>query len=144
MPLKNTETISIFYPKLPLYNPQMRTGFRPYETKTKRTSSNYDKFKKLPTHNNGTRYLLKTLRVTSVAHTLHPTQKPTKLLEYLIKTYTNEGMAVLDNVMGSGSTGIAAIRTNRNFIGIEQSEEYYNVAQKRIIEERASQLKIDK
>ena len=63
---------------------------------------------------------------------VHPTQKPVKLLEYLIKTYTNEGETVLDNCMGSGSTGVASINTNRNFIGIELSEEYYNIAVRRI------------
>lgn len=63
---------------------------------------------------------------------LHPTQKPVALLEYLIKTYTNEGNTVLDNCMGSGSTGVACVRTNRNFIGIELDEKYFNIAKKRI------------
>ena len=63
---------------------------------------------------------------------LHPTQKPVELLEYLIKTYTNEGETVLDNCMGSGSTGIACINTNRNFIGIELDEKYFNIAKERI------------
>lgn len=62
----------------------------------------------------------------------HPTQKPVPLLEYLIKTYTNEGETVLDNCMGSGSTGVACINTNRNFIGIELDENYYNIAKERI------------
>lgn len=62
----------------------------------------------------------------------HPTQKPIKLLEYLIKTYTNEGETVLDNCMGSGSTGIACINTNRKFIGIELDENYFNIANDRI------------
>ena len=65
---------------------------------------------------------------------LHPTQKPVSLLEYLIKTYTNEGDTVLDNVMGSGSTGVACLNTNRNFIGIELDEDYFNIAKKRIEE----------
>ena len=63
---------------------------------------------------------------------LHPTQKPVKLLELLIKTYTNEGEVVLDNCIGSGTTAIAAINTNRNFIGIELQEEYYKLAKNRI------------
>jgi site-specific DNA-methyltransferase (adenine-specific) len=63
---------------------------------------------------------------------LHPTQKPIELLEYLIKTYSNEGDIVLDNCMGSGSTAIAAINTNRNYIGYESNEEYYNIACRRI------------
>lgn len=63
---------------------------------------------------------------------IHPTQKPVDLLEYLIKTYTNEGETILDNCMGSGSTGVACINTNRNFIGIELDENYFNIAQNRI------------
>lgn len=63
---------------------------------------------------------------------LHPTQKPVELLEYLIKTYTNENETVLDNCMGSGSTGVACINTNRNFIGIELEEKYFNIAKERI------------
>lgn len=65
---------------------------------------------------------------------IHPTQKPVALLEYLIKTYTNEGDTVLDNVMGSGSTGVACVNTKRNFIGIELDENYFNTAKKRIEE----------
>ena len=64
--------------------------------------------------------------------TAHPTQKPTALMEYLIKTYTNEGEIVLDFTMGSGSTGVAAKNTNRNFIGIEQDESYFEIAEERI------------
>jgi site-specific DNA-methyltransferase (adenine-specific) len=67
---------------------------------------------------------------------LHPTQKPVALLEYLIKTYTNEGDVVLDNCMGSGSTGVACLNTNRNFIGIELDPTYFDIAQKRIAEAR--------
>lgn len=63
---------------------------------------------------------------------LHPTQKPVPLLEYLIKTYTNKGMTVLDNCMGSGSIGIACLNTNRNFIGIEKDEKYFEIAKNRI------------
>lgn len=64
---------------------------------------------------------------------IHPTQKPVALLEYLIKTYTNEGETVLDNTMGSGTTGVACINTNRNFIGIELDKDYYEMAKKRLI-----------
>ena len=63
---------------------------------------------------------------------LHPTQKPVALLEYLIKTYTKEGDLVLDNCMGSGSTGVACQNTNREFIGMELDEKYFNIAKKRI------------
>lgn len=65
--------------------------------------------------------------------TVHPTQKPIDLLEYLIKTYTNEGMTVLDNTMGSGSTGVAAVNLNRNFIGMELDKDYFKIAQERIL-----------
>ena len=64
---------------------------------------------------------------------VHPTQKPVALLEYLIKTYTNEGMTVLDNTMGSGSTGVAAVSLNRNFIGMELDKDYFKIAQERIL-----------
>lgn len=64
---------------------------------------------------------------------MHPTQKPVELLEYLIKTYSNEGDTILDNCMGSGSTCVACINTNRNFIGIELDENYFNIANERII-----------
>lgn len=65
---------------------------------------------------------------------LHPTQKPVNLLEYLIKTYTNKGDTVLDNCMGSGSTGVACVNTSRNFIGVELDEKYFETAKKRIEE----------
>ena len=65
---------------------------------------------------------------------VHPTQKPVEILEWLIKTYTNEGETVLDNCMGSGSTGVVCVNTNRNFIGIELDKDYFSVAEKRINE----------
>jgi site-specific DNA-methyltransferase (adenine-specific) len=79
-----------------------------------------------------TGYPRQVLRFSSESNTLHPTQKPIELLEYLIKTYTNEGELVLDNCMGSGSTGVSCINTNRNFIGIELDENYFNIAKDRI------------
>lgn len=79
-----------------------------------------------------TNYPFDVLQFESVGKPIHPTQKPVALLEYLIKTYTNEGDVVLDNCMSSGSTGVACVNTNRNFIGIELSEEYYNIAKERI------------
>ena len=69
---------------------------------------------------------------------MHPTQKPVELCEYLIRTYSQEGDTVLDNCMGSGSTGVACIRTGRNFVGIEKEEKYFEIAKKRIEEERKS------
>lgn len=134
MPLKNTETISIFYKHLPMYNPQMRSG-KPYMKRGSgnKATTNYSQFKTdWTTINNGTRYPLKTIKFNSVTRTVHPTQKPVDLLEYLIKTYTNEGMTVLDNTMGSGSTGVAAKKLNRNFIGMELDKEYFEIAKQRI------------
>lgn len=72
------------------------------------------------------------LQFDVVKKKLHTNQKPVKLLEYLIKTYTNEGMTVLDNVMGSGSTGVAAVNLKRNFIGMELDDNYFKIAKKRI------------
>lgn len=79
-----------------------------------------------------TNYPTTILRFAKPQKPIHPTQKPVDLLEYLIRTYTNEGETVLDNCMGSGSTGVACINTNRNFIGIELDENYYNIAKQRI------------
>ena len=137
MPLKNTETISIFYKHLPMYNPQMRSG-KPYVCRNSKSKprADYHKFNtNWETINNGTRYPLKTIRFNSAIRTVHPTQKPVELLKYLIKTYTDEGMTVLDNCMGSGSTGVAAKELNRNFIGMELDEDYFKIAKERINKE---------
>ena len=134
MPLKIHENILVFYKKLPTYNPQMRTGFKPYKCKQGRHSTNYGLYEQGHiTESNGERYPIDIIEFKKDSG-LHPTQKPVALLEYLIKTYTNEKETVLDNCMGSGSTGVACINTNRNFIGIELSEEYYNIAVRRINE----------
>lgn len=85
-------------------------------------------FKKVYTY----KYPNNIIKVDKIRKPIHPTQKPVELLEYLIKTYTNEGETVLDNCMGSGSTGVACLNTNRNFVGIEQDENYYNIACDRI------------
>ena len=134
MPLKKHENILVFYKKLPTYNPQMRTGFKPYKCKQGRHSTNYGLYEQGHiTESNGERYPIDIIEFKKDTG-LHPTQKPVALLEYLIKTYTNEGDVVLDNCMGSGSTGVACVNTGRNFIGIELSEEYYNIAVRRINE----------
>lgn len=136
MPLKIHENILVFYKKLPIYNPQMRTGFKPYKCKQGRHSTNYGNYEQGHiTKSNGDRYPIDIINLKKDVG-LHPTQKPVALLEYLIKTYTNEKETVLDNCMGSGSTGVACIKTNRNFIGIEKDENYYNIAKNRI--EKAS------
>ena len=132
MPLKIHENILVFYKKLPLYNPQMRTGFKPYKCKQGRHSTNYGAYEQGHiTESNGERYPIDIIKFKKDSG-LHPTQKPVELLEYLIKTYTNEGETVLDNCMGSGSTGVACINTNRNFIGYELDEKYFEIAEKRI------------
>ena len=132
MPLKIHENILIFYKKPPTYNPQMRTGFKPYTVKAGRKSSNYGKQIDVVTTNDGDRYPLDLIKFNRDKDKVHPTQKPVALCEYLIKTYTNEGDVVLDNCMGSGSTGVAAINLNRNFIGIELNDEYFKIAEERI------------
>ena len=131
MPLKIHENIEIFYKKTPVYNPQMRTGFKPYKTFSGRKTTNYGDFDRVETKSNGERYPIDIIKFKKDSG-LHPTQKPVALLEYLIKTYTNEGATVLDNCMGSGSTGVACVNTNRNFVGIELDEEYFNIAKERI------------
>lgn len=116
------------------YFPQMTEG-SPYIVKYRGNSTNYDMKwqRQITTINNGTRYPRDVQKFTHDKDKYHPTQKPVALLEYLIRTYTEEGDTVLDNVMGSGSTGVAAINTGRNFIGIELDENYFNIAQKRIM-----------
>lgn len=116
-----------------IFNPQMTIG-KPYKAISGKASTNYDtKWSKgTLTINEGTRYPRDIQRFAHDKTKFHPTQKPVALLEYLIKTYTNENDLVLDNCMGSGSTGIACINTNRNFIGMELNEEYFKIAEERI------------
>lgn len=135
MPLKIHENILVFYKKTPTYNPQMRKGFKPYKCKQGRHSSNYGVYEQGHiTESNGERYPIDIIEFKKDSG-LHPTQKPVLLLEYLIKTYTNENDVVLDNCMGSGSCGVAAINTGRRFIGIELDENYFNIAKERIEKE---------
>ena len=142
MPLKDIETISVFYEKLPTYNPQ---GLIKIEAKAKKNSKTHTtrKEKGITALNGGrfkgeytqeyTNYPRQILEFASEKG-LHLTQKPVPLLEYLIKTYTNKGDLVLDFTMGSGSTGVAALNTNRRFIGIELDRNYFNIAKQRIKE----------
>lgn len=139
-----TEDICVFYKKLPTYNPQMRTdgvftGKKVQHTNTNREDgvlgSTGEKEGYVHEPNDGLFYPKTVLEYSNVNHgkqCLHPTQKPVALLEYLIKTYTNEGDLVLDNCMGSGSTGVACLNIGRNFIGIELDENYFNIAKQRI------------
>ena len=114
------------------YNPQKTEG-KPYKQKSGRMSENWKGgLNNIVTDNkDGSRHP-KTIQKFNRDKGFHPTQKPVALLEYLIKTYTNEGDVVLDNCMGSGSTGVACVNTNRNFIGIELDENYFNIAKERI------------
>lgn len=132
-PLKDHENVLVFYGKPPTYNPQMRTGFKPYRCKKGGETSNYNPSGIVTTESNGERYPVTVLEFSRDKVKLHPTQKPVALMEYLIKTYTNEGDVVMDNCMGSGTTGVACINTGRRFIGIEKDDGYFEVAKKRIL-----------
>lgn len=134
-PMKNHENILVFYSQKPNYQPQMRQGFRPYKRKQGRPSSNYGLVNpEHVTESDGSRFPVTVLDFVRDRDRdrVHPTQKPVALLEYLIRTYTNEGETVLDNTMGSGSTGVAAMNTGRKFIGIERDETYFRIAEERI------------
>ena len=134
MPLKIVENISVFQESIN-YNPQMRTGFKPYKCKQGETKTqNYGKQTGAVTESNGERYPITLLNFPRDKDKKHPTQKPVALMEYLIKTYTNESETVLDFTMGSGTTGVAAKNLNRNFIGIEMDDKYFEIASKRINE----------
>lgn len=142
-PMKNHENILVFYKKLPVYNPQMEGNERRvrFRNVNETRSSNYGKYEMISESEYNGRYP-KTVQRFKRDKTLrlHPTQKPVELFEYLIKTYTNEGDLVLDNTMGSGTTCVACVNTNRQYIGMELDEEYYTVAQTRVNE--ATEVKI--
>ena len=136
-PLRITEDICIFYSKQPTYNPIMVKG-EPYKATSKGgKSSNFGKqIDGVTTINEGWYYPKNIISIKGdergTEGRIHPTQKPVELMEYLIKTYTNEGDTVLDNCMGSGSTGVACKKTGRNFIGIEKDEKYFEIAVSRV------------
>ena len=138
-PLRTCDEIAIFYRKQCTYNPIMRKGKEVMKA-TGNKSRNYGKYTSKPHKSN--MYYPTTLLDVGLPRIKngHPTQKPVSLLEYLIKTYTNEGETVLDNCMGSGSTGVACINTNRRFIGIEKDHQYFEIAKNRIDSE-VSQLR---
>ena len=135
-PMRSHEDIVVFYKKQPTYNPQMTIG-KPYDKGTAvRDAEQYGKQTKAVHVKNteGTRYPRSVLyfKTAEDEGKLHPTQKPIALYEYLIRTYSNEGDVVLDPCMGSGTTGIASLNTDREFIGIEREEKYYSVAEERL------------
>ena len=137
-PLKRIEDICVFSNGVPVYYPIMEIRGKPrnkglYNHKKGNGDMVYGKFDNTPSFNN--EYYPTELLCFSNAsqkNKVHPTQKPVDLLEYLIKTYTNDGETVLDFTMGSGSTGVACKNLNRNFIGIEKDETYFKIAQDRI------------
>jgi site-specific DNA-methyltransferase (adenine-specific) len=134
MPLKSHENILVFYRKKPTYNPQIwfSTPYSGFKNHDKKIGEVYGSMGSEHRDNpKGERYPKTVLRFKQEKG-LHPTQKPVELMEYMIKTYTNEGETVLDSTMGSGTTGVAAVRTNRNFIGIELDNSYFEIAKKRI------------
>lgn len=135
MPMKAHEAMLIFYNKLPTYNPIMAEGDGYYRDRQKSRSSCYGEYLQKPSICDGGRFPRDVLKVQwrkPWGKTLHPTQKPVSICEYFIKTYSNEGDTILDNSMGSGSTGVACVNTKRNFIGIEKDEKYFNIAYERI------------
>jgi site-specific DNA-methyltransferase (adenine-specific) len=133
-PLKAHENIVVFYRKRPKYNPQMTisTPYGGFKSKQKKLGEVYgDLDSKHRDNPEGTRYP-KTVLQFKQEKGIHPTQKPVPLMEYLIKTYTNENDVVLDNCFGSGTTGVAAKKTGRGFIGIELDSEYFKLGSERI------------
>jgi site-specific DNA-methyltransferase (adenine-specific) len=137
-PLRRHEDVLVFYKKQPTYNPQMEERGSPrskgsYNKRAGNGDGCYGKFKNLASFNNV--YYPTSVVEFSNAHQsakVHPTQKPVPLFEYLVRTYTNEGETVLDNCIGSGTTAIACINTNRNYIGFELDKHYCDIANERI------------
>lgn len=141
-PLKVHEDIVIFAKGKNIYYPQMREG-KPYVSGKGDSGEVTGKVTKTQTRNKGTRYPISILPFKRETG-LHPTQKPVALMEYLIKTYSKEGDKVLDFAMGSGSTLIAALRCNRDSIGIELDRDTCNIARERVIKEIDNSCTIDK
>jgi len=134
MPLKNHEIVSVFQETIS-YIPQMRKGKMRNKKSYSKGGGMYGNLKSNNKDNYNDEYYPTTILEFSNASQkgkLHPTQKPVALMEYLIKTYTNENELVLDFTMGSGTTGVACVNTNRNFIGIELNPKYIEIAQQRI------------
>jgi site-specific DNA-methyltransferase (adenine-specific) len=135
MPLKSTEDIVIFGKGKVVYNPQMTDKKLRVENKNDSNGEAFGGVRVKRKHDNKGKGYPKNLLTMSNANQknrVHPTQKPVALMEYLTKTYTNENETVLDFTMGSGTTGVAAKNLNRNFIGIELDENYFNIAKERI------------
>ncbi len=134
MPLKSHENVLIFYRKKPTYNPQMwfSTPYGGFSSETSKIGEVYGSAKSKHRNNpEGSRYP-KTVLKFKQEKGFHPTQKPVEMMEYFIKTYSNEGDTVLDCTMGSGTTGVACVNTGRSFVGIESDSSYFAVAKDRI------------
>lgn len=143
-PLKSHENVLVFYKKPPTYNPQKTTGHKPMNSYTKKASVQnktevYGKVSKTVSGGGSTERYPRSVQVFSsdkqknkLDGTIHPTQKPLKLIEYFVKSYSNENDLILDNTMGSGTTCLAAKNLNRNYIGIEQEKEYFDITLKRM------------
>lgn len=140
MPLQAHEDIMVFYNKLPTYNPQMEEG-RPYIKKavTNGDGKNYGKFDRVGqvNINKGERFPRSVIKLSNDNHgSVHPTQKPVELFEWLIKTYSNEGDLVLDNCAGSMTLAIACDNLDRNWICIEKERNYCELGLERVNENR--------
>ncbi len=132
-PLASYEDVNVFCDGQHIYNPQMRIGKMHRRGGGQTGPANiYGKFDNRTTTESDLYYPQRIIKFAVERRPTHPTQKPVALMEYLIKTYTNEGDTVLDFTMGSGTTGVAAMMTNRNFIGIELDPTYFQIAQERI------------
>ncbi len=146
MPLKRYEDVCVFYKKTPTYNPIMTKRdqskirpsgqfLKPNETYGLKVKKQYLYDKKLKYPDTKLEFHSRKNELNS-KHKIHPTQKPILLIEYLIQTYTNENDTILDFTFGSGTTAIACMNTNRNFIGIELDKSYFAIAKKRVEEKR--------
>lgn len=137
-PMRNHELVSVFYKKQCTYNPQKTTGHKLKKScRSKELQTEvYGEMSKDYIYESTERYprSIQVFSTDTQNSSLHPTQKPVALCEYLIKTYTNEGEVVLDNCLGSGTTAVAAINTNRHFIGIEREPDYVAIANQRIFD----------
>jgi len=137
MPLRNTEDVCVFYRELPTYRPHgvKKSGKKQVRRKDKDSTIYADMGLQAGEYTQAfTNYPRQTIEFGREGKTVHPTQKPVALMEYLIRTYTNEGETVLDFTMGSGTTGVACVKTKRDFIGIELDDGYFKIAEKRIME----------
>lgn len=143
MPLRQHEDIIIFYRHQPVYHPQMKPSLPEQRNHSRRktegfTNRCYGKTELSPIRMADDKYPTSVITIPKEHRKgtfYHPTQKPVALLEYLIRTYTDEKDIVLDNCIGSGTTAVAAIRTGRHYIGFETEKSYYEIAQKRVDEE---------